>query len=64
METKAIYILWLVDAHTRVDICDRLNLSNRTTVNGKTVITEITQSLYNELLRLQESDILRLTLKP
>lgn len=61
---RAIFILWLTDNHTRVDICDELGLTNATTVNGKTVITKITQSLYDKLLKLQESDKIRLTLKP
>lgn len=60
---KAVFIYW-EDAEKRKQICSELGLPTYSTVNGKTMLTSITQEQYDILVRLAEKNILRLTLKP
>ena len=59
----SIFIFW-IDKDAKVRICDELGLPHTTTVNGKTVVSNPSRSLYNKLVEYQEWDILRLTLRP
>lgn len=60
---KAVFIYW-IDERQRLSVCNRLGLPTYCTLNGKTVVTELSRKLYDELTRLADDNVLRLTLKP
>lgn len=60
---KAIFVNWLVDDAARRELCRELGLSTQTTVNGKTMITNITDGVYSQLQTLADRNVVRLTLK-
>lgn len=59
----SIFIYW-IDKEAKSRICDELGLSHHTTLNGKTVVSNPTRTIYDKLVEYQEWDILRLTLRP
>lgn len=63
---NTVFIFWLVDNDTRLQICEKLGLSQQLTVNGKTVvpISKLTMPVYDELVALSVKDKIRLTLEP
>lgn len=62
---NAVFLYWIItDNGRRCEICDKLGLSRMLTVNKKTVVTNMTHRLYEQLISLQDQEILTITLRP